>query len=221
MSTNDELYPSEQTQHFGPAGAAEPDPRGSAGRTDLIDPFADEEVEDDQPGTRWHAGLDLGLLVLRVAVGGSLLLNGLYKFGMFGGPGIEAWPEILTSQGFTSQTEILSWVLALTEVGAGGALILGLLTPLAAAGVLGVTLSATYMHKDIGYFPMIVEGGAQFPGYAHPLLIGAGALALLLTGPGRIAMDAPFAWRKRPLGFGVFGLVLAVAAALAVFALFR
>lgn len=218
MSTNDELYSNEATQHFRTPDAGEPDPVG--GRTDLIDPF-DDELEDEKPATRWHGGLDLGLLILRIAVGGTILLNGLYKFGMFGGPGIDAWPEILQGQGFTTQTEILSWVLALTEVGGGGALILGLFTPLAAAGVLGVTASATYIHKDIGYFPQIVEGGAQIAGYAHPLLIGAGALALLFTGPGRIGLDVGFPWRKSPLGWGVFGVLLAGAAAIAVFALFR
>ncbi|MGH3432267.1 MAG: DoxX family protein [Thermocrispum sp.] len=221
MSTHDEPYSNEETQHFRAPGQGEPDPHAPAGRTDLIDPYADLDDEDEQPETRWHVGLDLGLLILRVAVGGTMLLNGLYKFGMFGGPGIDAWPGILQAQGFTSQTEVLSWVLALTEVGAGGALILGLFTPLAAAGVLGVTASATYLTKDIGYFPQLVEGGAQIPGYALPLLIGAGALALLFTGPGRIGLDVGFPWRKRPLGWGIFGVVLAAAAVLLVFALFR
>lgn len=218
MSTNDELYSTEATQHFRAAGPGEPAP--AAGDPDLLDDFEDD-LDDQLPATRWHVGLDIGLLVLRIAVGGAMLLSGLYKFGMFGGTGIDAWPAILESQGFTSQTEILSWLLALTEVAGGGALIVGLFTPLAAAGVLGVTACATYLAHKIGYFPEMHPGGGLIEGYAQPLQIAAGSVALLFTGPGRLALDIAFPWRKRPLPYGILGLLLGAAAAIAVMALFR
>lgn len=167
------------------------------------------EPFDAKPGTRYHAGLDLGLLVLRVAVGGTILLHGLQKFGLFDGPGLGALPGMLEQMGFTGPTTVLAWALALTEVGAGAALIVGLFTPLAAAGVLGVMACATWLERAGGYFPEVTADGAALGGYYFPVLVGAGALALLFTGAGRIALDLPTPWRRKPLGFGVLGLLLA------------
>jgi putative oxidoreductase len=215
MSTNDELYSTEQTQHF---RAGQPEPAG--GSTDLLDDF-EEGLDDQLPATRWHVGLDLGLLVLRIAVGGTMLLSGLYKFGLFNDfLNMDVMPESLAAQGF-SQPGILSWVLVLTEVIGGGLLIVGLLTPVAAASALGVTACAVYLAKDGGYFGQVVEGGAVLGGYQLPLLTAAGATALLFTGPGRIAFDLAFPWRKRPLPYGIVGFLLAAGGAVVVLTLFR
>lgn len=218
MSTSDERYSSEPTQHFRAAGADQLD-RPVDG-PDMLDEFEDD-LDDQLPPTRWHAGLDIGLLLIRVAIGGTMLLAGLWKFGMFdSGFSVNLMADSLQSQGFSSP-ELLAWVLMLTEVGGGAALILGLATPLAAAGALGVTASATYLTKDIGYFGQILDGGGTVPGYQLPLLVAALSLGLLFTGPGRISMDVPFPWRKKPLPYGVFGLLLAAAASVVVLTLFR
>lgn len=224
MSTNDELYSQEQTQHLrspqaGPPG--QPGPPDADG-PEFMDDFEDS-IDDQLPPTQWHVGLDFGLLILRIAVGGSMLLAGLYKFGLFNsGLNADKIAAGLEQQGF-SQPKLLSWVLMLTEVGGGALLIIGLLTPLAAAGMLGITASATYLARDIGYFPDLVEAtpGAVIPGYQFPLLIGAGAVTLLFTGPGRVAMDLPFHWRRKPLPYGILGLLIGGGAAAAVLTLLR
>src|SRR5690606_14525692 len=149
-------------------------------RTDRIDPSTDFGEDEDFVETRWHGGLDLGLLILRIAVGGAMLLKGLYKFGMFGGPGLESVADMLARKyDFTNETT-LAWVLAVAGVAAGGALFLGLFTPLAAAAILRITSCVVYLDRAVGYFPETI-GANQGPGYAYPLLIGAGSLALLST----------------------------------------
>lgn len=221
MTTDDEFTrPTEQamaqaTQRIDPRGVAEP----ADDTPQVLDGF-ESAIEEQLPRTRYHVGIDLGLLILRVAVGGTMLLSGLYKYGLFDGIGMDAMPEALEGAGFTSQTWALAWLLVLTEVASGGMLILGMLTPAAAAAALGVTATATYLAREVGYYPDMLESGGLIPGYQLPLLVAAGAMALLFTGPGRIAVDAPTPWRRKPLPFGLVGVAAAAAASVAVLALF-
>lgn len=215
MSTHDELYGQEPTQAPSSGGRRRRDEPAH-----LLNDY-DSVEEEQEPVTRWHAGLDVGLLILRVAVGGTALLHGLYRFGLFGGPGMDGVAEGLAANGFTSQTTLLAWLLGMTEVGAGGLLVLGMFSPLAAAAILAITSTAVYLHREIGYFPLVQVDGAQLPGYAFPLMTGAAALALLFTGPGRIAVDVATTWRRKPVPFGIVGVLLAAGAAVAVLVLFR
>ncbi|WP_240466701.1 DoxX family protein [Streptomyces sp. S5] len=83
------------------------------------------------------AGLDAGLLLLRIAVGAIMAAHGAQKlFGWFGGGGIDGTAQFFTSVGYPAG-EAMATVAALTETFGGLALILGLLTPLAAAAVTG------------------------------------------------------------------------------------
>lgn len=213
--------PFEPTQYVPAVGSGRQDPPRAGDDTDLLDDFDDEDLEDELPATRYHVGLDFGLLVLRIAVGGTMLLYGLHKFGMFGGPGLNEMPQAIEAAGFTSQTKLLAWALAIGQVGGGGLLLIGLLTPIAAAAVLSITATGTYLARDIGYFPAWAAENLQTPGYAFPLMVGAGALALLFTGPGRISLDVAFPWRKRPLAYGFIGILLAAAAVVLVLTVFR
>ncbi|MPY80941.1 MAG: DoxX family membrane protein [Actinophytocola sp.] len=215
MSTHDELYGQETTQVPSTGGRRHRDePAHFLNDYDSVEP-------EEEPVTRWHSGLDLGLLILRVAVGGTAVLHGLYRYGLFGGPGMDGVAEGLAANGFASQTTLLAWLLAVTEVGAGGLLVLGMFSPLAAAAILSITSTAVYLHRGIGYFPLVQVDGAQLPGYAFPLMVGAAALALLFTGPGRIAIDVATTWRRKPVPFGIVGVLLAAGAAVAVLVLFR
>lgn len=221
MSTNDELNrpPSAPQYSAGRPGAYPPQgPEPPVEQSDMFDEF---EAEEEEPQTRWHAGLDLGLLILRIAVGGTMLLRGLHRFGLFGGQGMSSVADGLENLGFTTQPTLLAWVLSVTEVGAGGLLVLGFFTPLMAAAILSITATHAYLDRTVGYFSEAAAGDAQIPGYAFPLMVGAGAVALLFTGPGRAAIDVATPWRKKPLPFGLVALLLAAAAAVAVLWLFR
>lgn len=63
------------------------------------------------------------------------------------------------------------------------------------------------------------EGQGQ--GFELELTFAAIALALLLTGPGRLALDARTPWGRRPVPYGLAGVVLAVVSAVTIHAAFR
>lgn len=171
---------------------------------------------DDDRSPQWHSGLSFGLLILRLVLGGTLGAHGLQKvFGLFGGPGISEFSRILGDQGYTSQLTTLSWVGGITEIAAGGLLILGLFTPAAAAALLAVTANAVYLEYQSGFFL------GQGNGFEYHLVLAGIALTLLFTGPGGVSIDTNTPWRRRPVPYGIVGLVLAAAAVVAVTWVFR
>lgn len=199
--------------HDQPTNLFEPGGFDTSGFTATM-PGGDTTDDRPAPTERWHGGLDFGLLLSRWAVGGLVGAHGLQKFGLLGGPGIDGFAEMLTAMGFTTQTTLLAWVTAITEVGSGLLLVLGFFTPLGAAGVLGVMASVVFAKAANGFFA--ADGGFEFD-----LLIGVVAFALLFSGPGRLAVDRNTPWRREPLVFGIVALVLAAAASAAVLALCR
>lgn len=214
MKSQDDANTKQSWPDAGAPGDAE-----EAERTTLIGEVRgepDPEVGKDRSTTRWHGGLDFALLVLRVVLGGTMLGHGLQKlFGLFGGPGIGGFAEALSSTfGFTGYTTLLSWITAFTETAGGVLLVLGLFTPLAAAGILGVTATIVYVKFDAGFF-------AAQQGFEYELLLAATAFALLFTGAGRLAFDVHTPWRRKPMPYAVVGLLLAAAASVVILILFR
>jgi putative oxidoreductase len=175
-------------------------------------------VEDDgADDTPRQGGLGLGLLILRLALGATMGAHGLqHLFGLFGGPGIGGFARVLETFGYHKQTTLLSWITGITELAGGVLVIIGLFTPLAAAGLLGVMANAVYAKFHGGFF----EGG-QGQGFEFELLLGASALSLLFTGSGPISLERNTPWRKRPLPLGLVSLLLAAAAAVVVIVLTR
>jgi putative oxidoreductase len=166
--------------------------------------FADVDVDRWSP--RWHGGADFGLLVLRLVVGGTLVAHGLqHLFGLLGGMGIHDYAVFLTHHGYQHDTA-MAWLAGGTELGAGGLLVLGLFTPLAAAGALGVLSQAILVTWRVGFFT----------GFELPVVIAGGAFALLFAGPGRVALDRPTPWYRHPVAFGWIFLVIAAAVSAAV-----
>jgi putative oxidoreductase len=131
---------------------------------------------------------DIGLLVLRVLIGVIFLGHALQKLGWFEGGGyptsISEQEQFLAVFGYSS-TSFLAWLLTLTELGAGASLILGLLTPLGAAGVIGIMFQFVAGPQwNAGLF-----GDSQSGGFEFALGIMAAGFALALGGAGRIALD--------------------------------
>ena len=181
-----------------------------------LDEPEDRLAYDDAPVSRWHGGADFGLLILRIVLGATLGAHGLQKvFGLFGGPGIAEFARILGDQGYTSQTTVLAWVGGITEIAGGAMMILGLFTPVAAGALLAISANAVYLTHTEGFF---LKGGQGFEYYA--VLAGV-ALALLFTGPGRVAIDVNTPWRRRPVPFGIVFLILAAAAVVVLATAFR
>lgn len=170
-----------------------------------------------EPGTRGAAPAkvrrgttDLGLLVLRLVVGATLIVHGLQKLvGLWGGPGLDGFESTLRDAGY-QQPQILAIVGAVGELAAGGFLVLGLLTPIAAAAIVAIMINAVLFKHEL-------EPGFQYfasdaSGIEYEVLLVGCAVALTLTGPGRIAVDGPRGWSTRPFIGSLVALLLGVAA---------
>lgn len=124
-----------------------------------------------------------GLLALRLVFGGALMLHGLQKMG---NPTGWMGPQ-------SPVPGALQFLAFLSEFGGGLALLLGLLTPLAALGVMSTMLVATMMAH--GADPWVGAPGAPSKEPAVGYLTFA--FAMLLAGPGRLSLDALLFGRKR------------------------
>jgi putative oxidoreductase len=167
--------------------------------------------EPDGPGfalTLWIVGRrvrsmsDLGLVILRLVVGGLLAGHGSQKlFGWFGGPGLAGTAEYLESIGLRPG-RWWALVAALSEFGGGLFTLLGLLNPLGPIGIMA-SMSVATLTAHRGKPIWATKGGAE------PAVTNLGAaLAIALVGPGFYSLDAGFALHV-PTLFSVIAAVLA------------
>ncbi len=126
--------------------------------------------------------VNLALLGLRLILGVVMLAHGLNH--IFGGGKIAGTGRWFASLGMKPGV-LHAWLASVVEVVAGIMLVLGLLTPLACAGVLGVMLVALVTnHLKNGFF--IFRPGE---GYEYVLSLSVVALCLALLGPGEWSLD--------------------------------
>jgi putative oxidoreductase len=131
-------------------------------------------------------------------VGLAVAAHGAQKlFGLFRGHGIDGTTRFLDSLGFRP-ARAHAYLLGIAETLGGLLLTVGLLTPLAAAMIVGVMSAASVaVHRENGSF-------AGDGGYEFPLLLAVVAGTIALVGPGRYSIDAT-------LGTNVDGVLPAVA----------
>lgn len=128
------------------------------------------------------AAIDFALLVFRVAIGAVMLAHGINH--IWGGGKIAGTTKWFRSIGMRPPA-VHAWLASLTEIGCGALLVLGLLTPFGAAGVVGVMAVAwTTNHRGNGFF--IFRPGEGWE-YVMTLLVTGIALGAL--GPGRWSLD--------------------------------
>lgn len=148
---------------------------------------------------------DLGLLLVRGAIGGTLAAHGAQKlFGWFGGGGIEGTATGFHHGGFRPGRQH-ALAAGASEAGGGALLALGLATPAAGAAVVGTMAVAAELHRPAGFF-------AQKGGYEYPLILGAAGAALALAGPGKLSLDQLLGNRLNRPWMGVVALAASVAA---------
>lgn len=129
--------------------------------------------------------VDLALFVLRATIGVVMLAHGWNH--IFGGgkiAGTAGWFESLGMR----PGPLHAWLASLTEIGSGVLLIAGLLTPLAAAGVVG-TMAVAWItnHRGNGFF--IFRPGE---GWEYVMTLTFVGFAIAGVGAGRWSLDHAF-----------------------------
>jgi putative oxidoreductase len=134
---------------------------------------------------RHSAAADVTLLLLRVVGGAAFMLHGWSKIrNPFGWMGPDAF-----APGFFQA------LAALSEFGGGLAWILGLLTPLASAGIAATMAVAVWLHAVMRGDPFVASGGGS--SYELAALYLCIAVLLIAVGPGRVSCDRAIFGRRR------------------------
>lgn len=204
-----------ETQYFTAGSSAETD-LFATGPDDagLAAPVVTEEtIVEDVPEHR-RGTTDLGLLFLRVGVGGLLILHGLSTFfGFGGGPGLTQLQDHFISMGW-SFAVVVAVALPAIEIIAGVLLVVGLATPLGAALALVATsfyMMAAASENTTGWNFLDGDNGGVLQLY---LILTVAALAIQFTGPGMYGLDYSRTWSRRPLASSWIFVIVAVAVAL-------
>ena len=138
------------------------------------------------PTTR-RTPLDLGLLIVRLALGGVMIAHGFQKFFLNGISG--------TQQGFAGMgapaPEVTGVLVSLLELGGGLLVVLGLATRVVVALYAATMVGAALLvHLPNGFYAQ--NGGWELVG-----LLAALCVALFVSGAGRYSVDAAIVERRR------------------------
>lgn len=126
---------------------------------------------------RGRAGREVAALLLRAAVGGTMVAHGVKHARSL--EGTAGW---FGSIGFR-QPRLQAKASAAVEIGGGAAVLAGAATPLAAASVVGtMTVAARSVHAPNGFF--ITDEG-----WEYVTNLAAASVALAAIGPGRFSVD--------------------------------
>jgi putative oxidoreductase len=180
------------------------------------------EIEANRDGdVRGRRGTQhLGLLVLRVGLGVVLGAHALQKlFGWWGGAGLGGLKNALSDVGY-HHADVLAYVSAGGELAAAVLLVLGLFTPVAAAGALAFLINGLlaavsvkpHQHNFAYFLP---------DGHEYQISLIVMAVAVILAGPGRYGLDAGRGWAHRPFIGSFVALIGGVAAGIAVWVLLK
>jgi putative oxidoreductase len=125
----------------------------------------------------------LGRLIVRLIIGALFIGHGTQKlFGWFAGPGLAGTEQMMAGLRLHPPRRN-ALAAGATETAGGALLAAGLATPLAAAGLIGVMLTAIRtVHLKNG--PWVANGG-----YEYNLVLIAALLGLVDGGPGDLSLD--------------------------------
>ena len=123
---------------------------------------------------------DLGLLILRVAVGAVMLAHGMNH-----GRNLDSTATRFESIGFR-QAKMQAFMSSATEVAVGAALISGFLTSFAAAGLVAIMVVAGISnHRNAGFFVF----SRPTEGWEYVMILAVSGLALATMGAGEWSID--------------------------------
>jgi len=129
---------------------------------------------------------DSAILILRLGLGTIFTGHGLQKtFGMFNGPGIAGFTQMLSGLGFVPAA-FWAYLAAYVELVAGILLILGIFTRVASVFLLIlIVVAAVNVHLSKGFF--LSSGG-----FEYTLLIACVCAALAILGGGNFSLVKKF-----------------------------
>lgn len=132
--------------------------------------------------TRVMTSVDFGLLIIRLFLGVSLAYHGYNK--VFGGGGLSGTAGWFGSLGMKAP-KLQARGAAFTEIAAGLMFAAGLLTPLAAAAMIGLMVVAVVtVHWKVGFFIFLPNGGWE---YCASILVTAWGIGAI--GAGTASLD--------------------------------
>lgn len=136
-------------------------------------------------------------LILRVAIGFGFIAHGWAKLTR----GPEAFAKLLTVLHLPAP-QLMAWVTTITEVLGGLVLLAGAFVSIVSIPLICTMLVAMFtIHIHYGFSAVktigITAAGPQFgpPGYEINILYIAGLVSLIITGAGRLSIDAVMAKR--------------------------
>ncbi len=134
-------------------------------------------------GVEKGTDMEIGRLLLRLAVGGAFIGHGTQKlFGWFGGNGLSATAENFERLGLRPG-RANAIAAGAAEAGGGALMVAGLALPVAASLLTATMLTAIRtVHGKNG--PWLTNGG-----YEYNVVLIAATLVLVETGPGRVSLE--------------------------------
>ncbi|GAB3618071.1 DoxX family protein [Okibacterium endophyticum] len=153
--------------------------------------------------------MDLGKVIVRLVVGGLFVGHGLQKLkGSFDGPGLEGTEQMMESLDMQPpRTHAIA--AGVSETAGGAAIALGAATPVAAAALTSVMLTAIRkVHWKNGVWN--ASGG-----YEYNAVLIASVVALATDGPGKPSVDALSGKSRWGALGGLFALAAGAAASTA------
>src|SRR5699024_11112192 len=126
----------------------------------------------------------IGLLIIRVVLGLTFMGHGAQKlFGWFGGGGLDGTGKFFDSIG-VKPGRTMAMLAGLSEFGGGLLFVLGLLTPIASALIIGTMLMAIIkVHLPNGFW-------SSNGGFEYNLVVIAAAADGAMDGPGLFSVDS-------------------------------
>nr|WP_234342527.1 DoxX family protein [Streptomyces sp. NRRL B-3648] len=150
---------------------------------------------------------DCGLLLIRLVFGLYMAGHGAQKvFGLFGGHGLSATARGFEALGYRPG-KLFAVIGGLSELLGGLGLALGLLTPLAAAALIGVMINAMAT-VTAAHGAWETDGGVEYN-----VCIAVVALSVAAIGPGRLSADRLFLFPWGRGGWGAAAVALGLGGA--------
>ena len=159
--------------------------------------------------------MQIGRLIARTVIGSLFIGHGTQKlFGWFSGPGLAGTEGMMEALNLRPARPN-AYAAGITETAGGALLIVGLATPLAAAGLIGAMITAIRkVHLPNGLW-------AANGGWEYNAMLIAVLVALAEDGPGDLSLDAALGLDDTGPAWALGALAMGAAASTAVIELGR